>query len=214
MIDIMETLVEELGPGEQVPQPWLDVILAQLIEPQKQDAPWAYDLAKQLLESEGVCAMLTPAVSTFMKDSIVSHKGTDSELSDRTYDIILELNRMQPQMLLEVLPHLVEELKVDDVDVRLRCVKLLLQMFTEPGSTLLDQYEPLFAELLGRYNDSAPEIRVIMVDKSPDVLKYHRARFQKLIEEHLRNRIAVSTTHNPTTVRFTGRLLRLLQVEL
>jgi len=47
--------------------------------------------------------MLTPAVATFMTDSIVNHKGTDSELSDRTYDIILELNRMQPQMLLEVL---------------------------------------------------------------------------------------------------------------
>ena len=66
-------------------------------------------------------------------------------------------------------PHLVEELKVDDVEVRLRCVKLLLQMFTEPGSTLLDQYEPLFNELLGRYNDSAPEIRTIMVDKSAQI---------------------------------------------
>jgi hypothetical protein len=89
-------------------------------------------------------------------------------------------------------PHPVEELEVDDNDmeVRLRCVKLLLQVSTEPGSTLLDQYEPLFNELLGRYNDSAPEIRTIMVDKSPDVLKYHRARFQKTIETEMRKRIS------------------------
>jgi len=48
MIETMETLIAELGDNEQVPQSWLDVILAQVIEPQKQDAPWAYDLAKQV----------------------------------------------------------------------------------------------------------------------------------------------------------------------
>jgi hypothetical protein len=123
-----------------------------------------------------------------MQDTLVGHKASDSELSGRTHDIILELNRIEPEMLTNVLPHLVDELKVDDFNTRHRCVQLLLEMFTEAGSTLLNQYEPLFIELLGRYNDSEADIRSLMVEKSTNILRFHKKRFP-VIEGELRKRV-------------------------
>jgi hypothetical protein len=164
----------------------LELILAHLIEPQKEDEPVSYDLAKALILKASNA--LTQPVTSLMQETLVGHKASDSELSGRAHDIILELNRVEPEMLTNILPHLVEELKVDDFETRHRCVKLLLQMFTEPGSSLLDQYEPLFIELLGRYNDSEAGIRSLMVEQSTNILRFHKKRFPA-IESELKKRV-------------------------
>lgn len=164
----------------------LDTILTPLIEPQKTEEPVAWELAKQLLVKSA--NSLTGVITSFMHDVINHEKSSESELSDRVYDIILEVNRIDPEILVNVTPQLTAELKIDDSGIRRKCVELLLKMFTERGSAMPNEYEELFRELIQRFNDHDTDIRLLMVESSGDLLRYHRKDFP-IIEEEMRKRV-------------------------
>lgn len=55
-------------------------------------------------------------------------------------------------------------LQTDQVDVRLKAVELLGQLFALPGRHVAQEYRQLFSEFLKRFGDKAVEVRVAVVN--------------------------------------------------
>ena len=90
-------------------------------------------------------------------------------------------------MLLYVVPGLKGELQCEDVGARRRIVRLLVAMFSVKGARAMKaEYEPLFQELLNRFNDVQAEIRELMVGAAKDMLLHHpEPRVHDQIEQAL-----------------------------
>jgi sister-chromatid-cohesion protein PDS5 len=199
MIEIMATVIEEI---DEIPQDIMDVMLAQLIEPARSETPVAWQLARDLVMRTK--DILTGPVTTFLNDAVTG-KESDSELAERAHDVILELNKIEPNILIYVLPNLQSELTVEDLDTRRRTVNLLVEMFTERGSILKSEYQPLFRELLGRFNDVEPEIREIMVAAAKNMLLYHKQN-ATAIEGELTKKLQDKEDHiRERTVQVVGQ---------
>lgn len=75
------------------------------------------------------------------------------ELNDfkTVHQLVVELNKAAPVLLLNVIPQLEEELKLTDVNIRSLAVSSLGQMFAEKTSQLTNQYESTWKAWLQRY---------------------------------------------------------------
>lgn len=68
----------------------------------------------------------------------------------KVYDLIYELNKICPSVLLSVLPQLECKLKSNQETERLGAVALLARMFSEKDSNLAKHHSPLWRAFLGR----------------------------------------------------------------
>ncbi|CAG8655996.1 17009_t:CDS:10, partial [Rhizophagus irregularis] len=143
MIDILEQLINESNGL-----------------PQDDENPAAYKLASE------VCRHATDKLQRYVcqVDVIVAagKNGTSAEeLNDfkTAHDLIKELNRTAPGLLLNVIPQLEEELKLDDTPLRLLATQVLGEMFSEKNSTLASRYDNVWKMWLLRRNDKIPDVR-------------------------------------------------------
>ncbi|RIA91799.1 armadillo-type protein [Glomus cerebriforme] len=159
MVDILEQLINE---SNGLPQDVIDIILAQFLKKRKDENPAAYRLASE------VCKLATDKlqryVCQYFTDVIVAagKNGTSAEeLNDfkTAHDLIKELNRTAPGLLLNVIPQLEEELKLDDTPLRLLATQVLGEMFSEKNSTLASRYDNVWKMWLLRRNDKIPDVR-------------------------------------------------------
>lgn len=71
-------------------------------------------------------------------------------ISNKVFDLIYELNKICPSVLLAVLPQLEVKLKSSSEDERLGAVSLLAKMFSEKESNLAKTHTLLWRAFLGR----------------------------------------------------------------
>ncbi|XXG74106.1 hypothetical protein AAC387_Pa07g2909 [Persea americana] len=166
MVSIMTNILEEMLSQplleEKVSQPLLDVILRNLLKKEKHDPPSSYRLAVSVLQN---CAeKLGPLVQSFLISSIEEKDSEGSELKAFYHDIIFEIFKCAPQMLLAVIPNLTQELLTDQVDVRIKAVNLLGRLFSVPGHHVANEYRQLFVEFLKRFSDKSVEVRLGAVE--------------------------------------------------
>ena len=151
----------------------LDVIFKQLVEPEASENPAGKRLATDLLQSSG--GVLSGVVSSFLNEILSGE--SDSELNESAHELILELNKIDSNLLTSVLPNMKQELQVEDFSTRHKATTVLLDMFTEPGTSLPAQYNELHNELVGRFNDTHSNIRLLMVKRGAHILRFHRQNF-------------------------------------
>ncbi|XP_071087825.1 sister chromatid cohesion protein PDS5 homolog B-like [Haliotis cracherodii] len=156
MLDMMTPLIAE---ADTVSQELLDVVLINIVEPQKSQNKHAYALAKDLLRRTSNA--IEPYIQAFFNNTLMLGKTSESEVSDHLYDLIYELNQVSPNVLLAVLPQLEFKLKSNEEHERKHVTKLLAKMFSEPGSDLANQNKPLWYCFLGRFNDISTSVRII-----------------------------------------------------
>ncbi|KAL6073815.1 Sister chromatid cohesion protein pds5, variant 3 [Balamuthia mandrillaris] len=183
MLDIMTSCLEEC---EEIPLELLDAILVNLLAKNKQEHPPSYLLARQLVQ--GCAELLQAAITQFLQSALVDANTSESELKDYAHELIWELNKISPTILLYVLPELERELKVEDLSKRKSVVKLLGEMFSAEGSLLPTSYPQLFNTFISRFNDIEPDIRLLMIQYVPQFIKNHPAS-HKSINEALQKRL-------------------------
>ena len=154
-LKVLSTMIEE---SDDIPQPLLDCILGHLLPVAHTENPQAHHLAKQLiLKSQST---LQPYIQKFMT-RLLEGDRTDSELAGCSSDLVLEIYRAAPQIMLPVLPHLQPSLQMDSDERRLDAVDLICKILTHPGAhAILEDYRTLPQAVLGRLNDKAPEVRM------------------------------------------------------
>ncbi|KAL4183551.1 hypothetical protein AMTRI_Chr11g98840 [Amborella trichopoda] len=167
---IVTLIIDESG---EVSQPLLDVILRNLLKgkfqkrivlkEKKKSLPFAsFRLSVSAIQN--CAAKLEPSVRRFLTSSILDSGPTGSELQGSYHEIIFEIFQCAPQMLLSVIPNLIQELLTEHVDVRIKAVRLLGRIFALPGHHAAHEYHQLFVEFLKRFSDKSAEVRLIAVE--------------------------------------------------
>ncbi|KAL7294326.1 hypothetical protein TKK_0012336 [Trichogramma kaykai] len=169
MLDVLCPLITE---SDIVSNELLDIILINVVEPNKTQRKNAYSLAKDLVVK---CSdTLETYIQAFFNQVLLLGKEEKSlQISNKVYDLIYELNHICPSVLLSVLPQLECKLKSSNEQERLGAVGLLSRMFSEKGSQLAVQHPQLWRAFLGRFNDISVSIRIKCVQYSMHFLLNH-----------------------------------------
>lgn len=169
MLDVLCPLITE---SDIVSNELLDIILMNIVEPNKSQRKNAYLLAKELVIK---CSdTLEPYIQAFFNHVLILGKEEKGlGICNKVYDLIYELNKICPSVLLAVLPQLECKLKSGMEAERLGAVALLARMFSEKDSTLARHHQQLWRAFLGRFNDISVAIRIKCVQYSMHFLLNH-----------------------------------------
>ncbi|XP_063218306.1 sister chromatid cohesion protein PDS5 homolog B isoform X2 [Bacillus rossius redtenbacheri] len=183
MLDVLCPLITE---SDIVSNELLDIILMNVVEPNKSQRKNAYLLAKELVVK---CSdTLEPYIQAFFNHVLILGKEEKTlAICQKVYDLIYELNHICPSVLLAVLPQLEVKLKSAQEEERLGAVALLARMFSERDSNLARHHSALWRSFLGRFNDISVQIRIKCVQYSMHFLLNH-PELRKDITETLKLR--------------------------
>ncbi|KAG0346698.1 hypothetical protein BG004_001038 [Podila humilis] len=171
MSELLEQVIMETNG---LPQEIVDIILAQFLHKRKIDNPAAYRLACDL--GNHCNEKLQRYVFQYFSD-IISTAGngelTSKDLNDfkTLHQLVIELNKAAPLLLLNVIPQLEEELKFSDVNVRSLATAALGEMFADKTAQLGTQYETTWKLWLMRRNDKVISVRLVWLETLVNLLK-------------------------------------------
>lgn len=169
---MQEILVPLLSESDSISNELLDIILINIVEPNKTQRKNAYCLAKDLIKKTTDSLMMY--VQAFLNEALMQDKPDKSyQSSKRIYDLIYELNVIAPSLLISVLPQLECKIKSSNEGERLKAVALLARMFSEKDSKLGKQHTVLLNHFLGRFLDIAVSIRIKCVQSTMHFLVNH-----------------------------------------
>ena len=169
MLDVLCPLITE---SDSVSFDLLDLILINIVEPQKTQKKHAYSLAKELIAKTS--DTLETYVTTFFNQLLILDKYEKNYMiMPKIFDVIYELNVISPNILLHVLPQLEVKLKSTQEVERLKAVSLLARMFSEKDSVLASKHIALWKNFLGRFYDIAVPIRIKCVQSTMHFLLNH-----------------------------------------
>jgi len=166
VLDALTCCVEEL---DTVPTALLETFLVFLLPASKNDNPTSYGVVQVLLQrcfnklqqpvGQFCCALLED-----------KHSVEASELKDHVHALVFELHKTKPELMLYILPRLVDYLEVEDDAMRETNVQLVRRLFGSASGDYCAVYPQHFRKLLGRFKDRVPTIRVHMVEFGKIVL--------------------------------------------
>jgi len=141
--------------------------------PQRLDQP-AFRLAVQICNATSdklqrhVCQYFTDIIVTNSRDL---DSESDFDEIRTAHDLVKQLSKSCPSLLHSVIPQLEEELRVDQVQVRLIVTQALGEMFADKGgSDLIKKYPTTWNVWLMRKNDKAPPVRLKLVESARGLL--------------------------------------------
>ncbi|KAI3456589.1 hypothetical protein Pfo_013252 [Paulownia fortunei] len=158
MQTIMEVLLEE---SENVQENLLLTLLSVLGRDKEDVTMAARKLAMNVIEH---CAgKLEPGIKQFIVSSM---SGDSRSLKSEVnyHGVLYNIYRCAPQILSGVVPYLTGELLSDQLDVRLKTVGLVGDLFALPGSTISEAFQPVFSEFLKRLTDRVAEVRMAVLE--------------------------------------------------
>lgn len=105
-------------------------------------------------------------VCQYFTDVIVEHSANEEyEEIATAHELIKHLNRSCPSLLHNVVPQLEEELRAEDIQLRVLSAQVLAEMFAEKGGkSLMTKYPSTWEFWLGRRNDKDTLVRVTWVE--------------------------------------------------
>ncbi|EIW55568.1 uncharacterized protein TRAVEDRAFT_73422 [Trametes versicolor FP-101664 SS1] len=157
MADILIALIDEC---QSLPSEVLEIIMAQFMDKHaKMDQP-AYRLAVQVCNA--TADKLQRHVCQYFTDIIVDQAREERfEEVQTAHNLIVQLNRACPSLLHNVVPQLEEELRVEQLQLRIMATQTLGEMFADKhGMDLVHKYPTTWAQWLSRRNDKNVTIRL------------------------------------------------------
>ncbi|KAL3625005.1 hypothetical protein CASFOL_031673 [Castilleja foliolosa] len=158
MQTIMEVLFDEC---EDIPESLLLVLLSNLGGDKEDITMAARRLAMNVIEN--CAAKLEPGIKQFLVSSMT---GDNRPLKPKInyHAVMYDIYRCAPQILSGVVPYLTGELLSDQLEIRLKAVSLVGDLFALPGSTIPEAFKPVFLEFLKRLTDRVAKIRTSVLE--------------------------------------------------
>ncbi|KAF2288817.1 hypothetical protein GH714_015036 [Hevea brasiliensis] len=158
MQTIMVVLIEE---SEDVREDLLLVILSVLGRNRSDVSSAARRLAMNVIEQ---CAgKLEPGIKQFLVSSISGDNRSENSQIDY-HEVIYDVYCCAPEILSGVIPYLTGELLTDQLDIRLKAVGLIGDLFAVPGFAISEAFQPIFSEFLKRLTDRGVEVRMSVLE--------------------------------------------------
>ncbi|KAH8553460.1 armadillo-type protein [Umbelopsis sp. PMI_123] len=176
LVDVMIQLVDEV---RDIPREVAESIFEQL----KQKGTVSHRMAVELCKntSEVLQRYVCQYFSDILLEAKVSDNDEDYEQLNEAHELIQEIHRTVPDLLLNVIPQLEEEIKVDELHVRTLGTKTLGTMFSERNSFIADSYPLVWKSWLNRRNDKMVAIRILVIENLGAILKSHSSLSQDII---------------------------------
>ncbi|EPB84270.1 hypothetical protein HMPREF1544_08990 [Mucor circinelloides 1006PhL] len=111
-----------------------------------------------------------------------SDQNEDLEEVRKAHHLMRKINSATPDLLLNAMPLLQEEMKVDHMNIRQLATETLGEMFAEESSNVAEKYPNIWKTWLGRRNDKAQSLRVKWLEACVDIYKHHPESVPELIE--------------------------------
>ncbi|KAI9313758.1 armadillo-type protein [Dichotomocladium elegans] len=117
-----------------------------------------------------VCQFFSDALMTMS-----SSEGTQDDIEElrKVHKTIQQVYAIAPELLLNVVPQLEEEMKVDDYGVRLMATETIGGMLAEKQSNIYQKYPSAWKTWLGRRNDKAVQLRIKWVENCRAIFETH-----------------------------------------
>lgn len=82
----------------------------------------------------------------------VSDSGSSEDIEEvkKMHNLIRKINATVPELLLNVLPLLQEEMKLDNLNIRQFATETMGKMFADPSSNVAEKYPAIWKTWLGR----------------------------------------------------------------
>ncbi|KAL6546873.1 hypothetical protein OROMI_022594 [Orobanche minor] len=158
MQTIMEVVLEE---SEDVPQNLLLTLLSVLGRDKEDVTIAARRLAMNVIKH--CAAKLEPVIRKYLASSMSGDsRSLKSEINYQA--VIYNIYRSAPQILSGVVSYLTGELLSERLDIRLKAVGLVGNLFALPGSTISETFQPVFSEFLKRLADEVVEVRMAVLE--------------------------------------------------
>uniref|UniRef100_F1KQH1 Sister chromatid cohesion protein PDS5 B n=1 Tax=Ascaris suum TaxID=6253 RepID=F1KQH1_ASCSU len=171
---ILSTMCSKLVQSvDQVSNSVLDAVLFFLVPPQKMNNRESYRMARDLIISNR--DSVEPAIQLLLSHAIRSGELLDCDLitHKKIFNVIYELHEFEPDIIYPVLPLLVPNLSVAEVDKRRETTVFFGNLLSSERSKLADVMPELWKEFKSRFSDVDRDIRIICVKKAEDLLVFH-----------------------------------------
>ncbi|KAG4143844.1 hypothetical protein ERO13_D06G217750v2 [Gossypium hirsutum] len=158
MQTIMIVVLEE---SEDVRDDLLLVILSALGRNKSGVTQAARRLAMNVIEQR------SEKLEAGIKQILISVMSGDNQLIKSEIDyheVIYGIYHCAPQILSGVVPYLTGELLADQLDTRLRAVRLVGSLFALPGANICEAFQPIFSEFLKRLTDRVVDVRMSVLE--------------------------------------------------
>ncbi|KZP25702.1 ARM repeat-containing protein [Athelia psychrophila] len=185
MADILVALIDEC---QALPSEVLETIMAQFMDKNSRMDQPAYLLAVTVCNATS--DKLQRHVCQYFTDIIVSNSREEDFEEIRTaHDLVKELNRSCPALLTSVIPQLEEELRVEEVQLRLIATGVLGDMFSDRGGAdMAKKYPSTWNVFLQRKNDKTAAVRLRFVEAAKGLL-INLTQHRDVIEESLNTKL-------------------------
>ncbi|KAH0747234.1 hypothetical protein KY285_008891 [Solanum tuberosum] len=158
MQTIMVVLIEE---SEDIREDLLHVILSVLGRHKKVVSIAGRRLAMKVIEQ--CSGKLEPSIKQFLVSSM-SGDSRPTTFEIDYHEVIYDIYRCAPQILSGVVPYITGELLTDQLDVRLKAVHLVGDLFALSESAISEAFHPIFLEFLKRLTDRIVEVRMSVLE--------------------------------------------------
>ncbi|KAK4398821.1 Sister chromatid cohesion protein PDS5 [Sesamum angolense] len=158
----METIMKVLLEESEDVQENLLITLLSVFGRDKEDVTLA---ARRLAMSvvEHCSRKLEPGIKQFLVSSM-SGDGSALKHEINYHGVLYNIYCCAPQILSGVVPYLTGELLSDQLDIRLKAVGLVGDLFALPGSSISEEFHPVFLEFLKRLTDRVAEVRTSVLE--------------------------------------------------
>ncbi|XP_024988327.1 sister chromatid cohesion protein PDS5 homolog B-like isoform X2 [Cynara cardunculus var. scolymus] len=159
METIMVVLLEE---SEDIGEDLLHIVLSVLGRDKKDITTAARRLAMNVI---GQCAgKLEPGIKQFILSSMSGDSSPSNPQIDY-HEVIYDIYQCAPHALSRIVSYLTQELQTDNVELRLKAVRLVGDLFSLQGSTIPQSFHPVFLEFLKRSNDKVIEVQMSVLER-------------------------------------------------
>ncbi|KAI8988168.1 armadillo-type protein [Mycotypha africana] len=173
MTDIIIQMIEDVN----ISAPELtELILEQFDKYEKGSTNPAFVMASDICHAcphamqRKVCQYFSDVL---LRVSNATEDSEDFEEARKIHVLIRKINIINPDLLLNVLPLLQEEMAVDHSVVRHLATDTVGTMFADPSSNLREKYTTTWKTWLGRRNDKDIKLRIRWLELCIDIYKNH-----------------------------------------
>lgn len=179
LADVLVQLIDECA---SLPSEVLDLLLANFTSKAVKHNPSAHRMAVE------VCSNTKDRLQKYVAQYFNEVINTASQEDDQdekleslqtAHSLIIQINRVVPSLLLNVIPQLEEELRAEDIQLRTLATKVLGQMFSEKpnnaaeSSDLAKRYANTWRAWLGRANDKSASLRMVWIESTKGLIVNH-----------------------------------------
>lgn len=178
MLDIMSPLITE---ADNVSYELLDVIFKQIVEPEKSQNPFAYELCRQLIIKTSDA--LSIYIKNFICSELVSFENRTFETTSsviKIFDVMYELYVISPVSAKLVIPALEGKLQAKEESNRLKALDMLIKLLNDE---FVAEFPQLWQQYKQRFADISPAIRKKCVAGSKNFLNNDTKHRDEIIQQ-------------------------------